>query len=161
MSVCIKDPLFWYAISWMKMHLKPPAFAANLTQATLCRINTVLLTFGFLMMQYKSMLEPEDVGAVVAIIGSIEWRWEKCDQEIFIAAIVLNLFYKTTPFSHIPELNNTNICTLLECLYAHFFQYEPPSEFDNQLSHYLQDTGEFQNLNVRCRQAEASTNLKV
>lgn len=143
------------------MHLEPLAFAANITQATLCRIDTVLLTFGFLMMQYKLMLEPEDVGAVAAIIESIERRWKKCDQEIFIAAIVLNPFYKTTPFSRIPELNNANIRTLLERLYARFFRCEPPSEFDDQLSHYLQDTGEFQNLKVRCERAKASANLKV
>ncbi|KIJ14505.1 hypothetical protein PAXINDRAFT_12602 [Paxillus involutus ATCC 200175] len=122
----IKDALLWHAITWMKRHLEPLAFAANVMQATLCRINTVLLTFSFLIMQYKSMMEDEDIWAVTAIIQSIEWKWVKCDQEIFIAAVVLNPFYKTTPFSRIPSLNNANIRTLLEHLYTSFFNCDPP-----------------------------------
>ncbi|KIJ08508.1 hypothetical protein PAXINDRAFT_88772 [Paxillus involutus ATCC 200175] len=116
MTELIKDTLFW-----IKMHLEPLAFAANVTQATICTVDTVLLTFGFLVMQYKSMSEPEDTEVVSAIIQSIKRRWAKCDQEIFIAAVVINPFYKTTPFSRISSLNNANIHTLLECLYTRFF----------------------------------------
>ncbi|KIJ07418.1 hypothetical protein PAXINDRAFT_90413, partial [Paxillus involutus ATCC 200175] len=96
MTELIKDTLFWYEITWIKVHLEPLAFAANVTQATICTVDTVLLTFGFLVMQYKSMSEPEDTKAVSAIIQSIERRWAKCDQEILIAAVVINPFYKTT-----------------------------------------------------------------
>ncbi|KAG9308840.1 hypothetical protein JVU11DRAFT_11470 [Chiua virens] len=143
------------------MHLEPLAFAANVTQATVCRIDMVLLTFGFLMMQYKSLLDPEDIEAVAVIIDSIERRWVKCDQEIFIATVVLNPFYKTTPFSCIPALNNANIRTLLECLYVRFFCSDPPPKFNDQLIHYLQEAGEFNTLRVRCERAKANATLKV
>ncbi|KIK78261.1 hypothetical protein PAXRUDRAFT_16962 [Paxillus rubicundulus Ve08.2h10] len=125
MTELIKNTLFWYAITRIKMHLEPLAFAANVTQAMICTVDTVLLTFGFL---------------------SIERRWAKCDQEIFIAAVMINPFYKTTPFSRISSLNNANIHTLLECLYTRFFQCDPPPTFDDQVTHYLHGMGEFKTL---------------
>ncbi|KIK76098.1 hypothetical protein PAXRUDRAFT_170934 [Paxillus rubicundulus Ve08.2h10] len=137
MMKCIKDALFWHAITQIKQHLEPLAFAANVTQATLCRIDTVLLTFGFLMMQYKSMMEDKDVWAVTTIIQSIKQRWAKYDQEISITAMILNPFYKTTLFSYIPSLNNANVCTLLEHLYTCFFHCDPPPLFDDQVTSYF------------------------
>ncbi|KIK94408.1 hypothetical protein PAXRUDRAFT_12054 [Paxillus rubicundulus Ve08.2h10] len=72
MMELIKDTLFWYEITWIKMHLELLAFAANATQATICMVDTGLLTFGFLVMQYKAISEPEDTEVVLAIIQSIE-----------------------------------------------------------------------------------------
>lgn len=39
----------------MKCHLDPLAVAANITQASFCRLDEVLLTFGYLVMQYQQM----------------------------------------------------------------------------------------------------------
>jgi hypothetical protein len=39
----------------MEEHLEPLAIAANITQATNCRLDTVLLTFGYLVIRYQAM----------------------------------------------------------------------------------------------------------
>jgi len=69
----IMNPAFWHAIARcciliffcasfgslfqqnlfrIKWHLEPLAIVVNITQASFCHLNTVLLTFGFLIMQY-------------------------------------------------------------------------------------------------------------
>jgi hypothetical protein len=46
-------------------------------------------------MQYQSMTDPDDVkGCTATIIKSIEAHWATANQEIFIAAVVLNPFYQ-------------------------------------------------------------------
>jgi hypothetical protein len=80
-------------------------------------------------MQYKAMKDPEDSVGCEAIIKGIEQRWAKADQEIFIAAVVLNPFYQTTPFSALPFLNNAGIHALFHRLWVQFYGAEPPAEF--------------------------------
>jgi hypothetical protein len=63
----------------MKRHLEPLAIATNVTQASFCRLDQVLLTFGHLVMQYKSLTDPEDTVGCAAIIESIEARWAIAD----------------------------------------------------------------------------------
>jgi hypothetical protein len=45
------------------------------------------------------MTDPEDVEGCTTIIESIEACWATADQEIFIAAVVLNPFYQSMPFA--------------------------------------------------------------
>ena len=80
----------------MKCYLEPLTIATNVTQASFCHLDQVLMTFGHLIMQYKSMADPEDAMGCAAIMDSIEARWATADQEIFIAAVILNPFYKST-----------------------------------------------------------------
>lgn len=77
----------------MKRHLEPLAIAANVTQAAFCCLDTVLLTFGFLVMQYKRMSDEGDRIASHSIISSLEKRWMAADQDIFIAAVIVNPFF--------------------------------------------------------------------
>ncbi|KAH9988278.1 hypothetical protein BJV74DRAFT_796328 [Russula compacta] len=94
MVVIIKNPLFWHGIARMKCHLEPLAYAANITQVAICHIDEVLMTFGWLVMHYKQMItDPDDAVGCQAIINSIEQWWAKADQDIFIAAVILNPFY--------------------------------------------------------------------
>jgi hypothetical protein len=76
----------------IKQHLELLAIASNITQASFCRLDTGLLTFGFLMMQYRNMTDEEDLDAANAIMESLERRWAVADQQIFIASIILTLF---------------------------------------------------------------------
>ena len=53
----------------MKRHLEPLAIAANITQASFCRLDEVLLTFGYLVMQYQKMqTDADDAAACASII---------------------------------------------------------------------------------------------
>ena len=106
----------------VKRTLEPLAVAAKLTQGDVCRMDQVLLTLGYLSMQYTKLLEDdEDRPRATAIINSIEKRWAAADQEVFIAAVVLNPFFKTIPFANHISLTNAGIHTLLERLWLRFF----------------------------------------
>ena len=78
----------------MKLHLEPLAIAANVTQTASCRLDTVLLTFGFLVMQYQKLTDIDDLTASTSIISSLEKRWMAADQDIFIATVIVNSFYR-------------------------------------------------------------------
>jgi len=97
----------------MKHHLEPLTIATNITQASFCCLDQVLMTFSHVVMQYQSMTDPEDVEGCTAIIESIEACWVIADQEIFIAAVVLNLFYQSTPFASLQFLTNAGIQSML------------------------------------------------
>jgi hypothetical protein len=79
-------------------YLEPLAIAANVVQESFCRMDQVLLTFGFLVMKYRDEKMNQDIIGRDAIIKSIELRWSKSDQEVFISAVLVNPFYRTTPF---------------------------------------------------------------
>jgi hypothetical protein len=145
----------------MKRHLEPLAIATNVTQASFCRLDQVLMTFGHLVMQYKSMTDPEDVVGCTAIIESIEARWATADQEIFIAAVVLNPFYQSTPFAALQFLTNAGIHSMLGCLWRRFFEEEPPPELHQQINGYLHGTDLFSDLKFACGIAQVAANREV
>ena len=128
----------------MKQHLEPLAVAANVIQSSHCHLDQVLLTFGYLVMQYRAITDHQ--GAQV-IMNSIEKCWAAADQEIFIAAVILNPFYQNSPFAPLHFLNNAGIHALLNGLWSHFYNEDPPAPFSQQIAEYLQQTGLFTNLN--------------
>src|SRR5882762_7208212 len=67
----------------------------------------------------KIMTDPEDVVGCTAIIESIKAQWATADQEIFVAAIILNPFYQSTPFTALQFLTNAGIHSMLGCLWQH------------------------------------------
>jgi hypothetical protein len=145
----------------MKHHLEPLAIATNITQASFCRLDQVLMTFGHLIMQYKSVMDPEDLVGCTTIIESIEARLATADQEIFIAAMVLNPFYQSTLFAALQFLTNAGIQSMLGHLWQHFFQTEPPPEFHQQITGYLQGTDLFKDLKSACAIAQVAAHREV
>jgi hypothetical protein len=126
---------FWYRL---KTHLEPLARAANLAQAAFCRLDQILLTFGSLCMHYDNLRtkDPADLTGCTAIIDSIEKRWAKADQDVFVAAVILNPFIKTAPFSSQTRLvTRASILSLLKRLYARFFSI---TEEEDRLKESLQ-----------------------
>jgi hypothetical protein len=146
----------------VKRHLEPLAVAANVTQASFCRLDQVLLTFGFLVMQYQAMTDVEDHAGCLAIIESVEKRWGKSDQEIFIAAVLLNPFYQSAPFAPLHFLNNAGIHALLNRLWLRFYSSQPPPDFHTQINDYFRGIGMFNNLQSQCsmRRVQASRNVR-
>ena len=165
MVATIEDPAFWHALAqynfiqsdttisdlinhWyrLKTHLEPLARAANLAQAAFCQLDQILLTFGSLCMHYDNLRnkDPADRPGCTAIIDSIEKCWAKADQDIFIAAVILNPFIKTVPFSSQTRLlTRANILSLMKRLYTRFFSI---SEQDNELQENLRQLF----LNLEC-----------
>ena len=107
------------------------------------------------------MEDLEDTVGCEAIIKSIEQRWAKADQEIFIAAIILNPFYQTSPFSALSFLNNAGIHALLGRLWVRFYRTEPHPDFHQQVTNYLNRSGFFQHLDAQCGIAKVAADRKV
>ena len=134
----------------IKRHLEPLAIAANVTQSTFCRVDEVLLTFGALMLQYKKLRAGGDGDQVAcdAILASLEKRWLNTDQDIFIAAVVLNPIFKHRPFKPISRFQPTFIYQSLLQLWEQFFPEESPpvvALYENTLD-YIRSVGAFSTL---------------
>ncbi|KIK52705.1 hypothetical protein GYMLUDRAFT_64073 [Collybiopsis luxurians FD-317 M1] len=145
----IKRAEFWEALKRIVNHLEPLAIAANIIQAAHCCLDQVLVTFGYLFLQYLRMNVTDCCGCD-AIIASIESRWQKADQELFVAAVLLNPVYQNLPFSWISAFNLAGIQNLLMQIWDCFFPAERLNlEFLNHLDDYFHNQGFFAHLPSR------------
>jgi len=124
-------------------YLEPLAIAANIIQGSFCRMDQVLLTFGFLVMQYWNEKMDQDPVGHDAILNSIEAHWNKSDQEVFIGAVLVNPFYRSTPFTPLALFNKAHIWVLFTKLYCQFFRAFPPAEFIEHAYDFLEGKGFF------------------
>ena len=145
----------------MKLNLEPLAIAANVTQAAFCRLDTVLLTFGFLVMQYQHMADEADRTASTSIISSLEKCWMAADQDIFIATVIVNPFFRADTFARHPRFVVAGIIELLRHLYTRFFLEEPQHLFDVELRDYLMAAGQYLELRATCLRHEAIAHQQV
>ncbi|KIY46223.1 hypothetical protein FISHEDRAFT_18518, partial [Fistulina hepatica ATCC 64428] len=129
--------------------MEPLALASNIMQATHCCLNNVLLTFGYLMMTYThpdAEYKDCDKAGLQSIKDSIEYRWAKSDQNIFIEAVILNPFYHVSTFSPLHRhFSVASIHHLLSFLYQCFFEvpHAPPSMVV-EVNEYITFSGDYQ-----------------
>lgn len=96
------------------------------------------------------MNDPEDIPGRDAIIASLEKRWSKSDQEIFIAAVIVNPFYRMEPFAKKLEFTNARVVDLIERVWIRLHsrpaksdtpqqneEISPPREFFQQLLDFI------------------------
>jgi hypothetical protein len=103
-----------------------------------CRLDQILLTFGSLAIYYHNIktTDSANILGATAILESIEKRWAKVDQDVFIAAVLLNPFVKASPFSpQVPFLTRAGVLSLMKRLYLCFFSV---TETTNELSEHTQ-----------------------
>ena len=135
-------------LTWMyhriTRYLEPLAIAANITQQSFCRLDQVLLTFSFLMMKYQDPKMNQDLRACQAIRNSIEAWWAKADQKVFVVAVLVNPFYRMSPFQLLTCFSMAKVRALFTKLYGRFFSSEPPLEFIAHANEFL-DGWEFFN----------------
>ena len=86
----------------------------------------------------------EDIKACDAILASIERRWLKMDQDVFIAGVLLNPFHKVKPFRTAPFSTLASLYNLLHHLWKRFYHKDPPAELYMEYKAYINGTGEFQ-----------------
>ncbi len=79
-------------------HLRPLAISANIFQAPTCRLDHVLLTLGNLV-DFFVTLPPQDWRVTETVVQSIETRWKKTDQELFILGVFFNPFIRARYFN--------------------------------------------------------------
>jgi hypothetical protein len=116
-----------------------------MTQSAICRLDEVLFTFGWLYMEFSKLTDTVDKDIKKAVLASIEKRWDKCDQEVFLAAAMLNPFIGTSAFKPLPFLNVIGIISLFSRLYKRFFGSEPPADvMMSNVKDYFNNWGIFQ-----------------
>jgi len=120
--------------------------AANITQGAQCRVDDVLLTFAFLYHRYSALTDLEDILARNSILSSIDRRWYKTDQEVFIAGILLNPFHKARPFRAASFSTLAGLYNLLHRLWLRFYSQNPPPELYGEFKAYMTGTGDFQSI---------------
>jgi hypothetical protein len=86
----------------------------------------------------------EDLKARDAILESIERRWLKTDQDVFIAGILLNPFHKAKPFRAAPFSTVAGLYNLLHRLWKRFYYEDPPAELYREYKDYINGSGDFQ-----------------
>ena len=85
----------------------------------------------------------EECHTIQSIVDSLKKWWSKCDQEVFLAAVILNPIYKALPFSQLNTFTNSGIYQLLSQLWTRFFQQDPLHELLTELFDYLGNTAAY------------------
>lgn len=113
-------------------------------------------------MTYRGLRDPEDILPCKSIIRSIEMRWAKADQEVFIAAVILNPFIQTAPFSPLPFLTVGGIHIMLQQLWSRLYPNTiAPDELSEQITDYLEGSGIFLHLSTLIDVEAKRAELKV
>jgi hypothetical protein len=121
--------------------LEPLAIAANIAQASHTRLDHVLLMLGNLTRIFTQNLEfDEDLR--LGIIKSLEKRWKKADQDVFIAAVFLNPFIRASLFNK-AALNDVDLHAVLEHVYEHVMRRKADLTFLAAFEDYRLRRAEF------------------
>ncbi|KAL6307742.1 ribonuclease H-like domain-containing protein [Sparassis latifolia] len=122
----VKDEELWKKLVRCVTHLEPLAIAANITQAPHTRLDHVLLTLGNLYRIYSSADTEDHVRE--KILGSLERRWKKADQDVFILAIFLNPYIQGRCFNR-AALTQAALIEITKCTFTRLFGEAPNSDF--------------------------------
>jgi hypothetical protein len=112
--------------SRLKLHLEPIARATNIAQGNSARLDTILLTLACLWRVFSTpgVFDEEIVQAVLA---SIARRWADTDQDVFILAVLLNPYIRTSVFHPSSKWSDENDSYLLfEKLYKRLVNSNGP-----------------------------------
>ena len=86
------------------------------------------------------------------MLEALEARWAKADQDVFIAALILNPFHKTSAFNPLSCLAPGSVFALMRCLWHCFYRnedgtpQEPPTELFTKVLSYLNSSGDFREM---------------
>ncbi|GBE85739.1 hypothetical protein SCP_0802610 [Sparassis crispa] len=133
----VRNDEWWKKLVIVKMHIEPLVITTNVSQGANTRCDQVLLLLGNLYRSYFNIRkndrtipdaeEEDEAHPVTAIMESIEKRWQKADQDLFITCLFLN------PFINSSLLNGTTLSVamimgIIHRLYLRVFRTETPPE---------------------------------
>lgn len=128
-------------VTRIQRFLEPLAIAANVAQASHTRLDHVLLVLGNLVRIFTQNIEfEEDIRQ--GVIRSLEKRWKKADQDVFIAAVFLNPFIRASLFSK-AAINDAELYTILERVYERVMQRKADLTFLAAFEDYRLKLAEF------------------
>ncbi|KAG1802172.1 uncharacterized protein HD556DRAFT_1228363 [Suillus plorans] len=157
----IRNPTFWHAMAQWKNLLEPIALMTNIHQAAHSKPEHIPISFGFLYYCYSRIGDESDLVARNAVLESAERRWAQVDQEVFIAAVIVDPLYKDKPFSNIPLTTCAGLMSLFSRLWTRFYGGTPPLELFTDLDNYLKSLPEFQPLDIYTRILVSCANDQV
>lgn len=128
--------------------LEPLAIAANVSQATHTRLDQVLITLGNLFRQYSNTESPIfDEDLRLGVLKSLEKRWKKIDQDIFIVAVFLNPYIRAKLFKQ-QFLTEAQLYIIVERLYERLMRCRADLGFMDAFDDYKRSMGEFSDENM-------------
>ena len=107
------------------------------------------------------MIALEDQIGCGAVLASLKKHWLVADQGVFIAAVIVNPLYWTTPFAAHTCFMNAHIKSLLASLYLRFFKTDAPNDFYMELHDFLMGSCQYSELKVMCDRHIYSSNHGV
>ncbi|KAH7922722.1 hypothetical protein BV22DRAFT_1106461 [Leucogyrophana mollusca] len=131
---------FWDNVTTIKIHLEPLAIAANILQANDTRLDITILVFANVYRIYNNP-SPDDT-----IQQHVQSSLEKCwnDQDVFIAAIVMNPFIRAKLFvPGRPELTPLGLYGIVKGVFERMFRKSPDFAFYRTFLDYLNEQEEF------------------
>ncbi|GJE84312.1 hypothetical protein PsYK624_003880 [Phanerochaete sordida] len=153
----VDDPDFWVRLTRVKTYLEPLAIAANVTQASHTRLDHVLITLGKL---FHAFSDPKIDPAVSAKVhGSMERRWSRADQDLYILAVFFNPYIRSSCFAT-EYLPSATLIDIAHRAFKRFFGCEPDAGFRSALVDYIRRRAEFtdQGMGLEGARAEAECN---
>ena len=126
----------------IKKILEPLAIAANVIQASHTRLDHVLLTLANLYRIYSSTDGGFDSELSEGVVRSIEKRWAKVNQDIYITAVFLNPFIRARIF-HPSALTNSALLSIVERVYEKLLRTSSNTDFMAAFLDYKDEKGEF------------------
>lgn len=145
----------------MLKHLEPLARAANITQSDSARLDVVLVTLANLY-HYFSSTDGLVADAARAVRESLERRWAKADQDIFLLALVLNPYIRTTCFAQgSPFRMPGKIRQLAEAAFERFYGTPPGMDFGNELVNYLSKKGAWSDEQMKLKHLKDQAKIEV
>jgi hypothetical protein len=88
--------------------------------------------------------EPDNAAACNAILDGLEMRWANADQDVFIAAVLLNPIHKAAPFVKSIKCTPAAIYPLFSRLWTRFYNESIPHEFFQELKDYFEGSGVYE-----------------
>ncbi|KAI0075642.1 hypothetical protein K474DRAFT_1599424, partial [Panus rudis PR-1116 ss-1] len=150
MIALIRNGLFWHSLLMLKRHLEPFALCVTITQAATARLDTIILTFAIIYLTFDQMTLDEEQPARDAVCSSVNMRWLNSDQDVFIAAVILNPLYRGRPFrKESIHFNVGNIHLLMCRLYKRFFHRDPlGTSLWSEVQSYLTAKNNYTNIDI-------------
>jgi hypothetical protein len=114
--------------------------AASITQSAHTRLDHVLLILGNLFCIYSDhKLDPQ---SHISILGSLETRWAKADQDVFILAVFLNPYIHQQAFNHM-ALTHAKLYDMAVQVLKRIFSETANLDFLTAFKSYYEGSGDF------------------
>jgi hypothetical protein len=128
--------------------LEPLAIAANVAQASYTRLDHIILTLGNLFRQYSDTESTKfDEDLRLGVINSLEKRWKKADQGVFIAAVFLNPYIRAKLFRQL-FLTEAQLYNIVEQVYERLMRCKADLGFLGAFEDYKRSQREFSDDNM-------------